>query len=88
MLTFSGEPSIGTHEISSFFGDYKGSYNPSLGGDTNIYVSDSGTITITSYDAATKTVEGNFEFTAKRLDPNDPDITYIISNGEFSIEIL
>jgi len=86
-LTFPGDPTVGTHELSSFFGDYKGSYNPSLGGNTNIYTSNPGTVIITSYDAVAKTMEGTFEFTAKRLDPNDPDITYIISNGEFSVDI-
>ncbi|MCF6308093.1 MAG: DUF6252 family protein [Flavobacteriaceae bacterium] len=86
-LTFPGDPTVGTHELSSFSGDYTGSYNPSLGGGTNLYTSNPGTVTITSYDAVAKTMEGTFEFTAKRLDPNDPDITYIVSNGEFSVAI-
>ncbi len=86
-LSFPGDVTPGTYNFTGAFSDYVGSYNPSLGGGTNNYISESGTLTITSFDPNTRTVEGTFSFSAKRLDPNDPDVTYEITAGSFSAEI-
>lgn len=83
-LSFSDELTVGTYSASS---DYVGMYNPSLGGDTNNYAGETGTMTITAIDLTAGTVEGTFSFSAKRLDPNDPDVTYEITEGSFSAEI-
>jgi len=85
-LSFPSEVTPGTYNFSGAFSDYVGQYNPSLGGGTNNYVSETGTLTITAIDLTAGTVEGTFSFTAKRLDPNDPDVTYEITAGSFSAE--
>ncbi|SRX72414.1 hypothetical protein AEQU3_00248 [Aequorivita antarctica] len=83
-LSFSDNLTVGTYSAAS---DYVGMYNPSLGGGTNNYAAETGTLTITAIDLTAGTVEGTFSFTAKRLDPNDPDVTYEITAGSFSAEI-
>ncbi len=83
-LSFPGDITVGTYDASSGF---VGMYNPSLGGGTNNYAAETGTLTITAIDLTAGTVEGTFSFTAKRLDPNDPDVTYEITDGSFSVEI-
>lgn len=82
-LSFSGDLTVGTYNASEFVG----MYNPSLGGATNNYVAQTGTLTITAIDLNAGTIDGTFSFTAKRLDPNDPDVTYEITAGSFSAEI-
>ncbi|MEH6764087.1 MAG: DUF6252 family protein [Aequorivita antarctica] len=82
-LSFSDNLTVGSYSAS----DYVGMYNPSLGGGTNNYVAQTGTLTITAIDLTAGTVEGTFSFSAKRLDPNDPDVTYEITAGSFSAEI-
>ena len=86
-LSFPSDITLGTYNFTGAFSDYVGSYNPNLGGDTNNYISETGTLTITAVDLNAGTVEGTFSFTAKRFDPNDPDITYEITAGSFSAEI-
>lgn len=86
-LSFPSDVTPGTYNFSGAFSDFVGQYNPSLGGDTNNYVSETGTLTITAIDMNAGTVEGTFSFTAKRLDPNDPDVSYEITEGSFSAEI-
>lgn len=86
-LSFPGDITPGSYNFSGAFSDYLGTYNPSLGGGTNNYISETGTLTITSIDLNAGTVEGAFSFTAKRFDPNDPDVTYEITAGSFSAEI-
>ncbi len=86
-LSFPADVTPGTYNFSGAFSDYVGQYNPSLGGGTNNYVSETGTLTITAIDLNAGTVDGTFSFTAKRLDPNDPDVTYEITAGSFSAEI-
>jgi hypothetical protein len=83
-LSFSDKLTVGTYDASS---DFVAMYNPSLGGGTNNYAAQTGTLTITAIDLNAGTVEGTFSFTAKRLDPNDPDVTYEITAGSFSAEI-
>ena len=83
-LSFSDQLTVGTYDASS---DFVAMYNPSLGGETNNYAALTGTMTITSIDLNAGTVEGTFNFSAKRLDPNDPDVTYEITAGSFSAEI-
>lgn len=86
-LSFPGDFTVGSYEFTGGFSDYKGFYTPNLGGETNQYFSESGMLTITSYDSDTGVIEGTFNFSAKRLDPNDPDVTYEITEGSFSVEI-
>jgi hypothetical protein len=83
-LTFPSDITVGTYDFTGF-GSYIGFYNPDLGGDTNQYSANSGTLTINSFDQATNTVEGTFNFSANRLDPNDPDVTYEVTEGSFSV---
>ncbi|MDN3723202.1 DUF6252 family protein [Aequorivita sp. SDUM287046] len=81
-LSFPGDITVGTYSASEFVG----MYNPSLGGGTNNYAAQTGTLTISAININAGTVEGTFSFTAKRLDPNDPDVTYEITEGSFSAE--
>ena len=83
-LSFSDKLTVGTYSAAS---DFVAMYNPSLGGGTNNYAALTGTMTITAIDLVAGTVAGTFSFTASRLDPNDPDVTYEITAGSFSAEI-
>lgn len=86
-LTFPKEIAVGTYELGGAFSDYIGSYNPNLGGGTNNYYSESGTLNITTNNASSGKIEGTFSFNAKRLDPNDPNVNYQVTNGSFSVEL-
>lgn len=85
-ISFPEETPVGDYNLTGGFGaDYIATYNPQLGGDTNNYNSQSGTLTITSVNG--NSIEGSFNFMATRLDPNDPDVTYNVTNGSFNIEL-
>lgn len=86
-LMFPKSITPGTYNFTGSFSNYIGFYNPNLGGGTNNYTAESGTLTITSYNTTAGTIKGTFKFSAKRLDPNDPDITYEITSGSFTAEI-
>ncbi len=83
-LRFPRDITIGNYEFGTST-NYKGSYYPNF--DEASYLSESGTLTITSFNASTKIIEGTFNFRANRRDPNDPDVTYEITAGSFSAEI-
>ncbi len=86
-LTFPESITPGTYNFTGGFSDYIGFYNPNLGGGTNNYVAESGTLKITSYNPSEGIIKGTFNFTAKRLDPNDPEVSYEITSGSFTGEI-
>lgn len=84
-LVFPGDITVGNYEFGTST-NYEGSYYPNLGG-SSYYVSESGTLTITSFNVTTRIIEGTFNFTARSVNPNDPVATYEITNGNFSAEI-
>jgi hypothetical protein len=84
-LEFPGDITVGNYEFGTST-NYEGSYYPNLGG-SSYYVSESGTLTITSFNATTRIIEGTFNFTARSVNPNDPVATYEITSGSFSVEI-
>lgn len=86
-LMFPKNITPGAYNFSGSFSNYIGFYNPNLGGGTNNYVAESGTLTIISNDTSAGTIKGTFKFSAKRIDPNDPDVTYQITSGSFTAEI-
>lgn len=86
-MMFPASITPGTYNFTGSFSDYIGFYNSNLGGGTNNYVAESGTLKITSYNTTTGIIKGTFNFTAKRIDPNDPDMTYQITSGSFTGEI-
>lgn len=84
-LEFPGDITIGIYEFgtsSNYKGLYHLNFNESAG-----YLSESGTLTITSFNTTTKMIEGTFNFTAKRRNPSEPDIIYEITAGNFSTEL-
>ncbi|MDP2687276.1 MAG: DUF6252 family protein [Aequorivita sp.] len=88
-LSFPGDITPGTYDFSSgpYSSDLIGQYNPNLNGGTSNYVSEDGTLTILTYDTNSRKIEGTFRFTAERLDPDDPPITYNILGGRFFVQI-
>lgn len=67
----------------------KGFYFPEkmLPGTKPYYLSRSGTLTITRYDAASRTISGTFSFKGERFDPNTiksfPGENVEVTNGSF-----
>lgn len=84
-MEFPSDITIGNYEFGTS-SNYKGLYYPNMGGSSG-YLSESGTLAITSVDMNAGIVEGTFSFSAKRRGSNDPDVTYEITAGSFSAEI-
>ena len=85
-LIFPADIIEGTYNLSPILvnGDEKvGFYTPDIG-NSIVYTSNPGTLTIISFDIITGVIEGTFQFIAS--DPNNVDpTTYIISIGEFTV---
>lgn len=87
-LTFPEEIALGSYEITTELinGDEKIALFIPDTVDPRNFNSDSGTLTIVSYDTVSGIIEGTFEFTAIDLTGQDPTV-YTISNGVFVIQI-
>jgi len=78
-----------TFPIDGTTDNVKGFYYPEkmLPGTKPYYVAKSGTLTITRYDAATRTISGTFSFKGERFDPMKlkatPGDVVTITNGTF-----
>ena len=83
-LEFPRDITVGNYELGTST-DYKGLYHPNF--ESSGYRLESGTMTINSLNVTAKIIEGTFNFMAKRRDPNEPDVTYEITEGNFSAEI-
>lgn len=85
-LKFPQDVTPGTYDLTDdIFANYQGFYNPNLGGGTTNYLSASGSITISGYNTATGVIQGTFEFVGESFIPEDPVVTYVITEGEFSV---
>lgn len=87
-LSFPIDIEAGSYEMSPLFTDGSekvGIYNPDIG-NSILFKSDPGVLTITSYELNSGIIEGTFTFTA--IDPTGNDSTeYAISNGQFTVQI-
>lgn len=82
-MTFA-DLELTTYDIGSLGADLTASYAPQ--GDINLQVtSNSGTLTITSIDEATKVIEGTFEFEASAFFGAGEDTS--VTEGEFRVKI-
>lgn len=84
VLTFPATITEGSHEMTTEVvegNEIVGSYTPIFGTSIS-YVSNPGTLIITSYDFDSGIIEGTFNFTAVDATGQDPTV-YQISSGEF-----
>jgi len=91
-LNFSGGITVGTFDLVSLplGNEYTATYSPDINNAEiiNTPVANTGsTVTIDRYDETTGEIEGSFQFTAG--DPTgQSDITFEITEGEFSLTLL
>ncbi|PKA84296.1 hypothetical protein ATE92_2477 [Ulvibacter sp. MAR_2010_11] len=87
-LTFPETIEVGSYAITSdlVVGDEKIALFIPNTADPHNFKSDSGILTIISYDTFNGIIEGTFEFTAIDMTGQDPTI-YQIANGTFTIQI-
>ena len=87
-IQFPNDIAVGTYEMSPSFsvGDEKvGYYNPDVG-NSIVFTSNPGTLTISSREFSSGIIEGSFSFTG--VDPNGINpTTYEISNGTFVVTV-
>ncbi len=87
-LSFPIDIEAGTYEMSPLFVDGTekvGIFNPDIG-NSILFKSDPGLLTIASYELSTGIIQGSFNFTA--VDPAGNDSTeYAITNGQFTVQI-
>ena len=70
---------VGTYSIDSV--TYRGEYVDSSNGTPQIFIGDSGSITINSHDTVAKTISGTFNFLATPIGDTTPQ--YNVSEGTF-----
>ncbi len=87
-LSFPIDIETGSYEMMPLFVDGTekvGYYNPDIG-NSILFTSNSGTLTIESYELSTGIIEASFSFTG--TDPAGNDSTeYAITNGHFTVQI-
>ncbi|MEM7186607.1 MAG: DUF6252 family protein [Bacteroidota bacterium] len=87
-VSFAIDTEAGVYEMSPLFVDGTekvGIYNPDIG-NSILFKSDPGVLTITSYELSTGIIEGTFNFTA--VDPTGNDSTeFAVTNGQFTVQI-
>ncbi|RMA64171.1 DUF6252 family protein [Ulvibacter antarcticus] len=88
-IIFPKDIAVGTYDMTptpSTGNEKIGSYNPDLTGGGLPFWSNTGTLTITSYDTLTGDIEGTFSFTATDPFGVSQDI-FEITNGTFSLTL-
>lgn len=89
-LRFPSDITVGTYELSGGFNsEYQGSYttNAGSGTDAGVFISESGTLTITNINNSQGLVEGTFNFVASPFIPDGSNASFEITNGSFSVEL-
>lgn len=87
-LFFPTDIEVGTYEMTNLLIDGTevfAQYSPDFGNSV-IYRSNPGILTIVDYDVDSGIIEGTFSFTAVDILEQDPDV-YEITSGEFTIEL-
>ncbi|GAB5399382.1 MAG: hypothetical protein Aureis2KO_09670 [Aureisphaera sp.] len=85
-IQFPDDITVGTYDMAPIFeiGDEKvGLLNPDIG-NSILFRSNPGTLTISSIEYSSGIIEGSFNFTAQDIDGIDPTI-YEITNGNFVV---
>ncbi len=87
-LFFPTDIEVGTYDMTNLLIDGTekfGQYSPDFGNSV-IFRSNPGILTITDYDVDSGTIEGTFSFTAVDI-LNQDETVYEVTNGEFTLEL-
>ena len=79
---FCSDFTVGPHTLTGVGGDNTALYSDVMTDPNNVYNSQSGTVTITSYNASTGEVKGTFSFVGKYITSAN---TIPVTNGQFDV---